>query len=118
MTTTEQLFTGLTTVVCGIFGSQVSPVLLNTLDTVANVEAPPWAGLLMGPFGALVGLALALWWMKGRLDKAEEKNDKRDAERDEDRKNMITIITQNSIIMSRTSDTLEDAIEVIKEKKQ
>lgn len=106
----EHTLSGLSAIVGGVFGSQALPVVL------AQVPSPDWMDKLQGPFGALVGLAIGLWWMNARLNKAETKNDEREKERDEDRKNLITVVTQNSIIMGRTSDVLEEAIDVLKKK--
>ncbi len=105
----EHTLAGLMAVVGGVIGSQAIPTAL------AQTPAHDWMTQLQGPFGALVGLSIGLYWMKTRLDKAEAKNDKREEERDEDRKNLITVVTQNSIIMNRSSDVLERTGELLEE---
>lgn len=104
----DHTLSGLTAIVAGVVGSQAIPTML------ANVPTPDWMAQLQGPFGALVGLAFGLWWMKTRLDKAEAKADLRDAERDEDRKSLITVVQQNSHFIDTASRVLEDVKEALK----
>jgi hypothetical protein len=49
---------------------------------------------------------MGLWWMKTRLDKAEAKADKRDEERDQDRKTLITVVEQNSHLLRDVKEHL------------
>jgi hypothetical protein len=99
--TIDHLLSGLTAIVAGVVGSQALP------DILSQVPAPDWIQQLQGPFGALVGLAIGLWWMKTRLDKAEAKADKRDDERDADRKTLITVIEQNSYLLRDVKEHLD-----------
>lgn len=112
MITTLHVTSGLTAVIGGVVGSQALPYFM------ANIPLDGWIKELQGPAGALIGLSIGLWWMKGRLDKAEAKADKREEERDEDRKNLITVVAQNSIIMNRNSDVLQEVTEALKSKKE
>ena len=97
---------GIVAIITGIFGSKVATLLSDAVVDAVNVPAPSWVTNLTGPAGALVGLAIGLVWMNNRLNRAEAKNDARDVERDEDRKNLITVIQQNSHILEDVKDHL------------
>jgi hypothetical protein len=104
----DHTLSGLTAIVAGIVGSQALP------DILSQVPAPDWIQQLQGPFGALIGLALGLWWMSKRLDKAEAKADKREDERDADRKSLITVVEQNSNVLRSATEILSTVKEVLK----
>lgn len=77
-----------------------------SLATAAGAEMPAWMGVFLGPLGALAGMIFAVWWLAGRLNKAEEKADKREAERDADRKNLITVVEQNSQVIREVKEVI------------
>ena len=104
----EHAISGLTAIVAGIVGSQALP------DMLSQVPALDWIQQLQGPFGALIGLALGLWWMSKRLDKAEAKADKREDERDADRKSLITVVEQNSNVLRNASEILGEVKAALK----
>jgi hypothetical protein len=78
----------------------------SSLATVAGEGAPAWMGIFLGPLGALAGMIFAVWWLAGRLNKAEEKADKREAERDADRKSLITVVEQNSQVIREVKEVI------------
>ena len=96
----DHLTSGIAVIVAGIFGSKVSIFIADTVADATQSVMPSWLAGLQGPFGALIGLAVGLIWMSKRLDKAETKADKREEERDNDRKTLITVIVQNSAILT------------------
>lgn len=104
----DYTLSGLTAIVAGVVGSQALP------DMLSQVPAPDWIQQLQGPFGALVGLAMGLWWMKNRLDKAEAKADKREDERDADRKSLVTVVEQNSNVLKNASEILGEVRAALK----
>ena len=104
----DHTLSGLTAIVAGVVGSQALP------DILSQVPAPDWVQQLQGPFGALIGLALGLWWMSKRLDKAEAKADKREDERDADRKALITVVEQNSNVLRSATEMLGSVKDVLK----
>ena len=104
----DHIFSGLTAIVAGIVGFRALP------DMLSQIPAPDWVQQLQGPFGALIGLALGLWWMSKRLDKAEAKADKREDERDADRKSLITIVEQNSNVLRSATEILSSVKDVLK----
>ena len=104
----DHTLSGLTAIVAGIVGSQALP------DMLSQIPAPDWVQQLQGPFGALIGLALGLWWMSKRLDKAEAKADKREDERDADRKSLITVVEQNSNVLRNATEMLGSVKDVLK----
>ena len=104
----DHTISGLTAIVAGIVGSQALP------DMLSQIPAPDWVQQLQGPFGALIGLALGLWWMSKRLDKAEAKADKREDERDADRKSLITVVEQNSNVLRSATEMLGSVKDVLK----
>lgn len=87
-----------------IFGSRMFALLAD----VASNEMPEWMKWLLGPLGALVGMIVAVWWLSNRLNKAEEKADKREDERDADRKTLINVLAQNSLTLESNSSVLKD----------
>ena len=104
----DHTLSGLTAIVAGIVGSRALP------DMLSQIPAPDWVQQLQGPFGALIGLALGLWWMSKRLDKAEAKADKREDERDADRKSLITVVEQNSNVLRSATEMLGSVKDVLK----
>lgn len=104
----DHTLSGLTAIVAGVVGSQALP------DILSQVPAPDWIQQLQGPFGALIGLALGLWWMSKRLDKAEAKADKREDERDADRKSLITVVEQNSNVLRSATEMISSVKDVLK----
>ena len=104
----DHTLSGLTAIVAGVVGSQALP------DMLSQIPAPDWIQQLQGPFGALIGLALGLWWMSKRLDKAEAKADKREDERDADRKALITVVEQNSNVLRSATEMLGSVKDVLK----
>lgn len=106
--TIDHTLSGLTAIVASIVGSQVLP------DLLSQLPAPDWIQQVQGPFGALIGLALGLWWMSKRLDKAEAKADKREDERDADRKSLITVVEQNSNVLRSATEILGSVKEALK----
>ena len=104
----DHTLSGLTAIVAGVVGSQALP------DMLSQVPAPDWIQQLQGPFGALIGLALGLWWMSKRLDKAEAKADKREDERDADRKSLITVVEQNSNVLRSATEMIGSVKDVLK----
>lgn len=104
----DYTLSGLTAIVAGVVGSQALP------DMLSQVPAPDWIQQLQGPFGALLGLGMGLWWMSKRLDKAEAKADKRDDERDADRKSLITVVEQNSNVLRNASEILGEVKESLR----
>ena len=104
----DHTLSGLAAIVAGVIGSQALP------DMLSQIPAPDWVQQLQGPFGALIGLALGLWWMSKRLDKAEAKADKREDERDADRKSLITVVEQNSNVLRSATEMLGSVKDVLK----
>jgi Na+/glutamate symporter len=125
MSTIDYTLSGLVSIVSGVAGSRAFPLALSTIEDATNSNYPEWMGMLMGPFGALIGLMIGLVWMNKRLNKAEEKNDarekqrdeeraKREAERDEANKQLLTVVTQNSGILDRCTAVMEDVKDHLK----
>ena len=104
----DHTLSGLTAIVAGVVGSQALP------DMLSQIPAPDWIQQLQGPFGALIGLALGLWWMSQRLNRAEAKADKREDERDADRKSLITVVEQNSNVLRSATEMLGSVKDVLK----
>lgn len=91
------------TVTGAIFGAVSMPAIAQ----IATGESlPPWATWVLGPLGALVGMMFAIRWLTKRLDAQEQKFDSREAERDADRKTLITVLTQNSITLEKNSEVM------------
>lgn len=101
----DQLFTtaaGVSTIASSVFGAKILPLIANA----TSPEMPQWMGWLLGPLGALIGMIFAVWWLAGRLNKAEEKADKREDERDSDRKTLISVVEQNSAVIREVKEAI------------
>jgi hypothetical protein len=99
MTHIQAALGGLGTLASTVFGSKLAVTVSQTVADATQQPLPSWAQLMMGPFGAFAGMALGLAWVVRRLDKAEAKADKREDERDADRKSLISVVEQNSVVM-------------------
>ncbi len=102
---TDQLATtaaGVVILASTTFGSKFAPAIASATGN----EIPPWMGVFLGPLGALAAMLFAVWWLAGRLNKAEAKADKREDERDADRKSMITIVEQNSQVIREVKEVI------------
>lgn len=102
---TDQLATtaaGVVVLSSTALGSKVFPAIA----TATGMEIPAWTSVFLGPLGALAAMLFAVWWLAGRLNKAEAKADKREDERDADRKSMIIIIEQNSQVIKEVKEVI------------
>lgn len=95
----EHILAYLTAGTATFLGSKILPTAAGVLAQAGTAVVPEWASAILGPVGALVIGGFAVKWLVGRLDKAEEKADKREEERDADRKTLITVLEQNSAVM-------------------
>jgi hypothetical protein len=100
----ETIYAGIATAVSAVIGSKVMTI---TAIQVSPNELPPWMQWLLGPLGALVGMLFAIWWLSQRLNKAEEKADARELERDQDRKALIIVLEQNSSVLRDVKTVME-----------
>lgn len=110
----ETSTTAVSATMSAILGAQVFKGASHFLADTAQIPMPEWVQWLVGPVGALVGLVLALRWMAGRLNKAEEKIDRRENERDDDRKRLIEVLSENSRVISENSRVSAEVISILK----
>lgn len=96
-------------IVGGIAGSKFGHIIAD-----AALPLPSWMQWALGPFGALVGVLLALVWMVKRLNHLEEREESRRQEREVDRK-----MTQETLIslVKDTNTVAAAATEVMREVK-
>lgn len=103
---TDQLSTvaaGVSAIASSILGAKVLPLLAQ----IPNAPPmPQWMTWLLGPLGALIGMIFAVWWLAGRLNRAEAKADKREEERDADRKTLIQVVEQNSTVIREVTEAI------------
>lgn len=85
-----------------VFGSKIGNYVAQTLP-VAD-----WLTPLLGPLGALSGTLLAIKWLLTRLDKAEQKADVRDQERDKNLQLIASMTVQNQAVIEQNSEVLSD----------
>lgn len=97
-----------------LFGSQVAKSIGRAVAETAPVQMPEWMQWAIGPAGALVGLVCALRWMTARLNKAEQKMEAREQERDDDKRKLIEAMIDNTAtnkntqaFISQTRDAIE-----------
>lgn len=99
----DTIAAGMSAVAAPLIGSKAALLLASTVSE----SMPPWLAPLLGPAGALVGLVVALRWMAGRLERSESRYDAREAERDADRKALITVVEQNSNVIREVSAAIK-----------
>ena len=99
--------------ISAFLGSRLFRAGSSVVAEVAQVPLPDWVQWVVGPAGALVGLVLALRWLANRLNKAEEKIDRRENERDEDRKRLIEVLSENSRVISENSRVSAEVISIL-----
>ena len=85
-----------------VFGSKIGNYIATT------TPLPEWIAPLLGPVGALIGTLLAIKWLLTRLDKAENKAEQRDIERDKNLAMIATMTAQNQIVIEQNSEVLAD----------
>lgn len=73
-----------------------------------TIPMPDWLAPMLGPVGALVGTLVAIKWLLARLDKAEQKADARDQERDKNLHLLATMTIQNQTVIEQNSEVLAD----------
>jgi hypothetical protein len=97
------------TLLSAIAGSKVGLMIANV------TPMPEWMQWLLGPFGALIGVVLALVWMSKRLNTAEDREEKRRLEREAERtKNQETIIA----LLKDSNQVTTTATEVMRDVRQ
>ena len=101
----EHILAYLTAGTATFLGSKVLPTVAGMVAQ-AGATIPEWASVALGPVGALVTGGFAVKWLVGRLDKAEDKADQREEERDADRKTLISVLEQNSAVLRDNSAIL------------
>lgn len=99
--------------ISAFLGSKMFRAGSTMVADIAQVPLPDWVQWVVGPAGALVGLILALRWLANRLNKAEEKIDRRENERDEDRKRLIEVLSENSRVISENSRVSAEVIGIL-----
>lgn len=96
------------TLLSAVAGSKLGLMIANT------TPMPEWMQWLLGPFGALIGVLLALVWMSKRLNIAEVREEERRKEREAERaKNQETIIT----LLKDSNHITVTAVEVMRDVK-
>lgn len=109
MTHDLQVLQGMISCIIGsIIGNQVFVKIGIVVANVTQEAMPIWMTYIMGPFGALVGLVIALIWFNKRLEKTEAKLDKREDERDIDRKTLIALLESTKMVIEKNTETNED----------
>jgi len=120
----EVFAAGASTLLGGFAGSKVGLAVAAALAEVAP-PMPEWMQYLLGPFGALVGVLIALRWMTSRLAEAQTAAAEREKaalkreedmreENKEDRKEAWDAITA---LQRETNTTTQAAVTVMNEVK-
>ena len=103
----ETFAAAVSTMLAAIAGSKVGILIAN----IAQGAMPEWMSWALGPFGALIGVLIALRWMAVRLATSEAREEQRRQERDADRK-----ATQETLIalVKDTNTVTTSAVEVMR----
>lgn len=91
-----------------MFGSKLGTFL------AATEGVPSWAGGVLGPVGTTICTLIAVKWLTNRLDKSEAKTEQREAERLENFKVLVTLTTQNHLIIEQNSEVLTEVKEALR----
>lgn len=103
----ETFAAAVSTMLAAIAGSKVGILIAN----VANSAMPEWMQWALGPFGALIGVVIALRWMAVRLATSEAREEHRKQERDADRKSMQETLIA---LVKETNSVTTSAVEVMR----
>ena len=94
------------TLLTAIAGSKVGLMIANA------TQMPEWMQWLLGPFGALIGVLLALVWMSKRLNTAEDREEERRKEREAERKNnqdiLIALVRDSNQVTTTAVEVMRD----------
>jgi hypothetical protein len=74
-------------------------------------QLPEWSVWFTGPFGGLVGMVVAVWWLSKRLDRAEARAEARDATYVELVRTNAQVIAQNNEILRAVQGAMEHVAE-------
>lgn len=96
----------------GVAGSKFGHLIANAAPAM-----PGWMSWALGPFGALVGVILALVWLAKRLDASEMREETRRLEREADRKAtqeiMIALIKDTNAITGSAVHVMREVKEAL-----
>jgi ABC-type nickel/cobalt efflux system permease component RcnA len=81
-------------------------VIFGKMLTLAITEAPAWMEHIVGPFGAVIVMTVAVVWFARRMDRAEN----REVERQKAREDLLERMT---IANTRIADSLERNSEIL-----
>ena len=87
-------------------------IIPNTISA-ACVPLTAVFGSKIGNYVALSGTLLAIKWLLTRLDKAEQKADVRDQERDKNLQLIASMTVQNQAVIEQNSEVLSDVKQAI-----
>ena len=93
---------GISTFAASLLGSKILPYLAD----VSQAEMPQWMTWMLGPLGALIGMIFAVWWLAGRLNRAEIKADARESARDADRVAVLTALIENTAVIREVKEVI------------
>ena len=109
----ETFAAGFSTILAGIAGSKLGTILANAM--AGNM--PEWMQWLLGPFGALIGVLLALVWMTKRLSASEAREEERRKEREADRRatqeTLITLVRDTNSVATAATEIMRDVRKTI-----
>lgn len=92
------------TIFAAIFGAVALPPVA---EIVTNDQVPGWLKGLLGPMGALVGMIIVIKWLTARLDKSEEKRDRRQEQYDEQMVELVKLGVRCSDVIEQNNRLLE-----------
>jgi hypothetical protein len=99
------------TLLSAIAGSKLGLMIANAMPM------PEWMQWLLGPFGALIGVLLALVWMSKRLNAAEDREETRRKEREAERTNnqdiLIALVKDSNQVTTTATEVMRDVRETL-----
>jgi|LakMenEpi03Aug12_release.lakeMendotaPanAssembly.Ray.scaffolds.fasta_scaffold1427043_1 hypothetical protein len=109
----ETFASAASTILSAIAGSK-----FGSLVAVAGAsQMPEWMQWILGPFGALIGVLLALHWMSRRLNAAEAREEARRIEREADRKatteTLMSLIRDSNSVATAATQIMRDVRQAI-----
>lgn len=83
-----------------------SLIIGKSLAVSASVT-PPWIEQIIGPFGAVIALTIAIVWFARRMDKSEEREVQRQKQREDLLKELVTNNVRLAVALERNSEILD-----------
>jgi hypothetical protein len=109
MTVSSHILAAATVPLSALAGNKLGQVAANL-----SPDIPTWIAALSGPFGTLVATIVAIRWLLARLNKSEQKEERRDEERLKNFETLVNLTHQGQQVIDQNSAVLSEVKEILK----